>query len=129
MVYLIAADVNEPRRLTQAVLHITEMLGLFQAELARVLHVRCGDIGALAGARRSLEPDTRAWEQALLFVRFYRALYSRMGGDGVAMRHWLRVEDQALGGVPHLLIVDVNRLPDVVENLETFISERRDDRS
>ena len=61
-----------------------------------------------------------AWhgQQALLLVRFYRLLYDRMGGDGVAMRHWLRVENEGLGGVPHLMIVDDDRLAEVVRYLE-----------
>ena len=125
MVWQISATVNEPRRLTQTVLQVTEMLGLFQAELARVLQVQCADIGALASARQSLAPGTRAWELALLFVRFYRALFEWTGGDGVAMRHWLRVEDSVLGGVPHLLIIDDGRLPDVVEYLEAVVSGRK----
>ena len=114
----IQADVHEPRELTRSVLQIVALLGLFQAELARVLHLKCGDIGELASARHCLEPDTEAWQQALLFVRLYRALYASMDGDGVAMRHWLRVEHAALGGVPHRLIVDEDRLQEVVMYLE-----------
>ena len=121
MVYQIAQNIEDPRRLTQAVLQIIDMLDLFQAELARVLHVKCGDIGALAAARRCLEPGTDAWEQAQLFVRCYRALYERLHGDGVAMRHWLRVQQPGLGGVPHLLIVDDDRLHAVVDYLENSV--------
>ena len=118
MVYQIAETFDEPRRLTQVVLQIVDMLGLYQAELARVLRLKCGDIGRLAAAQQSLEPATTAWEQALLLVRCYRALYIVQHGDGVAMRHWLRVPDAMLGGVPHLLIVDDGRLADVVACLE-----------
>ena len=118
MVFEITAGDQDPRSLSQAVLQIIALLDLFHAELARVLHLRCGDIGELASARHCLEPDTEAWEQALLFVRFYRALYTSMDGDGVAMRHWLRVEHAALGGVPHRLIVDEDRLQEVVMYLE-----------
>ena len=120
MVFEIQADVHEPRELTRSVLQIVALLGLFQAELARVLHLKCGDIGELASARHCLEPGTEAWEQALLLVRFYRALYAGTGGNGVAMRHWLRVDNEALGGVPHLLIIDEDRLQEVVVYLEDF---------
>jgi hypothetical protein len=118
VVFEITAGDQDPRSLSQAVLQIIALLDLFHAELARVLHLRCGDIGELASASRCLEPETEAWEQALLFVRFYRALYTSMDGDGVAMRHWLRVEHAALGGIPHLLIVDEDRLQEVVMYLE-----------
>lgn len=118
MVFQIPQSIEDPRRLTQAVLQIVEMLDLYQAELARVLHLKCGDIGQLASARRCLEPGSDAWEQAQLLVRAYRALYHRMHGDGVAMRHWLRVSQPELGGVPHLLVVDDDRLRRVVDYLE-----------
>ena len=124
MVYQIAETFDEPRRLTQAVLQIVEMLGLYQAELARILRLRCGDIGRLAAAQQNLEPATPAWEQALLLVRCYRALYVVQHGDGVAMRHWLRVPDATLGGVPHLLMVDDGRLADVVACLEVRVERR-----
>ena len=117
MVFEIKA-VNDARDLTRSVLQIIALLDLYQAELARILHLRCADIGELACARRTLEPGSVAWERALLLVRFYRALYASKNGDGVAMRHWLRVEHQDLGGVPHLLIVDNDRLSAVVTYLE-----------
>ena len=125
MVYQIAESFDEPRRLTQAVLQIVDMLGLYQAELARVLRLKCGDIGRLAAAQQCLKPATPAWDQAQLLVRCYRALYSVHNGNGVAMRHWLRVTEDTLGGVPHLLIVDDGRLADVVAWLEARASQTR----
>lgn len=117
-VFQITAPVSDPRKLTQSVLQITAMLDMYQAELARVLKVHCGDIGMLASGKRYLEPGTEAWKQAQLFVRFYQALYRSKGGDGVGMRHWLRIENKDLGGVPHLIIVDDGELLRVVEYLE-----------
>jgi hypothetical protein len=118
LVYQLAEIIVEPRQLTQAVLQIVDMLGLYQAELARILQLKCGDIGRLSTAQNCLAPASPAWEQAQLLVRCYRALYVYLDGDGVAMRHWLRVPQAALGGVPHLLIVDEGRLADVVACLE-----------
>lgn len=118
MVFEIASIPGEPRRLTQTVLQITSMLDLYQAELARVLGIQCGDIGHLASGRQCLQPDTDTWDRATQFVRFYQLLFRRMAGDGVAMRHWLRIEDRQLEAVPHRLIVDEGRLGDVVACLE-----------
>lgn len=125
MVHQISATLDEPRRLTQAVLQIVDMLGLYQAELARILRLKCGDIGRLAAAQQCLEPATPAWERARLLVRCYRALYIVQQGNAVAMRHWLHVPDAALGGVPHLLIVDDGRLADVVACLEARATHTR----
>lgn len=118
MVFAIEPLPSEPRPLTQAVLQVTALLGLYQAELARILGIKCGDIGRLAGGRQCLQPGTDSWRRAIMFVRCYQLLYRRMEGDGVAMRHWLRIEDSDLGGVPHLLLVDDGRLEDVLAALE-----------
>jgi hypothetical protein len=86
MVFEISTAADDARGLTRSVLQIVALLDLYQAELARILHLRCSDIGELASAQRFLGPGTVAWEQALLLLRFYRALYARTNGDGVAMR-------------------------------------------
>jgi len=118
MVFQITQPVDDPRALTQAGLQITTMLDMLQAELARVLHVNCAYIGLLSSGRRSIEAGTLSWDQARLFVRFYQGLYDRMNGDGVSMRHWLRIENTTLEGVPHLLMVDENRLAELVSHVE-----------
>lgn len=120
MVFQVAAADDEPRKLTQAVLQITTMLDMFQAELARVLYLRCGDIGQLSSGKRCLEQGTESWAQAVQFVKFYQLLYEKLDGDGVAMRHWMRVEQPPLAGVPHRLIVDDDSLQDVIGHLETL---------
>jgi hypothetical protein len=128
MVFWIDYVDNDPRRLTQAVLQITGLLGLYQAELARVLRVNCGVIGQLASGRRCLEPGTAAWQQASQLVRLYQALYVQLDGNGVAMCHWLRVPHPRIGGVPHLLMVDDGRLDDVVRGLERMTGGRPGER-
>ena len=118
MVFEIAVIPDEPRKLTQTVLQITWMLDLYQAELARVLGIKCGDIGQLANGYEQLSPDTDAWARARQLVNCYQLLFRHLAGDGVAMRHWLRIEQCGLGGIPHRLMVDEGRLDDVIEFLK-----------
>jgi len=106
-----------PAQLTQSVLQIADMLGLNRAELSRLLHLNCGDVGQLQAARAMLVPGSQSWQQGLLLVGFYRTLYSKMRGDGVAMWRWLRRSNSALGGVPLMLLVDNDRLAQVQEFL------------
>ena len=115
------SSTEDPRKLTQAVIQIIDCLGMYQAELARVLNLQCGDIGQLSSARSCLVPDTVAWNQALLFVRMYQSLYIFFDGDSVAMIHWLRTDSKKLKQSPHLLIVDDNNLAGVVDYLENKI--------
>ena len=106
---------DSPARLTPAVLQAAEMLGMYRAELARVLQLQCQDIGAFAEMKKLLEADTPAWRQACLFIRLYQSLYEHFQGEEVAIYHWLRAENKSLQGVPLLLIVDENKLAQVLD--------------
>lgn len=121
MVHSLTNPLEGAHKLTQSVIQITEMLGMYRAELARVLHIKCEDVGRLADERQNLEPDTESWEQAILFVRVYEMLYEYCEGDEVAMCHWLRSMNKTLAGEPLLLIVDDDKLQQVLIFLETKI--------
>ena len=108
---------------SQSVLQATEMLALYNAELARILYLHCADIGKLASGKKYLEENSLSWRQAELFIQFYNNLYDCFIGDGVMMRHWLRVKDNVLGDTPFMLIVDKNKLNEVNIHL-TKISRR-----
>jgi hypothetical protein len=110
--------VGSPACLTPAVLQAADMLGMYRAELARVLHLQCRHVGRLSEAREHLVPGTEAWHQAALFIRIYQALHAVMNGDEVAMCHWLRAHNKDLLGVPLLLLVDDDRLSEVLRHLE-----------
>jgi len=108
---------EEARQLTLALIQAMDLLGLYRAELARVLHVHCGDVGALATGRTFLQPGTRAWQQARQFVALYQLLSDKMQHDEVKIYHWLRAFNPALAGTPLLLIVDDDRLQQVTDYL------------
>ncbi|MBI1424168.1 MAG: hypothetical protein GC149_11920 [Gammaproteobacteria bacterium] len=112
-------DLKDARLLTQAVLQITQMLGMYQAELARILGLQCNDIGEMASARQVLSPDSPAWRRARQFVVLYERLYRHFAGDGVAIYHWLRTEQAQLAASPFLAMVDAGRLDDVVGCFES----------
>lgn len=118
MVFKIENRIAEPRQLTQSVLQITEMLGIYQAELARILHIQCSDIGRLSSGKSVLEEHSDSWQQAVLFLDFYQRLYTHFDGDSIAMCNWLRRENKELEGVPLLLMVDELRINDVANCLK-----------
>jgi hypothetical protein len=94
-------------------------LGLYHAELARILHLKCGDIGRLSNAVSTLEPDSDSWHRAEKFIYFYQLLYTANAGDGVAMRHWLRSHRSGFDNTPHLMLVDDDALDTIIESLES----------
>lgn len=115
---------QNPQRLTQTVIQITEMLCMYQAELARILGVQCADIGEMANGKRVIETESDIWTQAKRFVEVYEVLYHHCKGDGVAMRNWLRRSNSELNGVPLLLMVDENKLETVLGYLKKHHPEK-----
>lgn len=112
-------DLQDTRQLTQAVLQIMQMLGMYQAELARILGLQCADIGAMASAGRVLPEGSNEWAKAGRFVTLYEYLYLHCAGDAVTIYHWLRARHCQLGGVPLLLMVDEGRMEDVIAWFES----------
>ena len=109
------SELHDDKALTLAVLQIGQLLGMYQAELARVLGLQCQDIGELAGGKRLLSADSGAARQGRLFVSLYEQLYQYCHAEPVAIYHWLRARHPHLGGVPLLLMVDEARLAELVE--------------
>jgi len=85
------AEVNHSEKtLTQAVLQITQMLGVLHAELARILHFQCADIGAISNGKKIILKNSVAWIQAEKYVMLYQRLYVFFNGNEALMNNWLR---------------------------------------
>lgn len=96
------------------------MLGLVRAEVARILGFRCENISALYDGKLILEEGTEAWDNGVLFIRFYQALYDHMDGDEPKMIHWLRGRKRELDNSPFYLIIDEGKLKQVFDYLESL---------
>ena len=110
--------VREPdarRVLALALVNAGKELGLTQADVGAVIG---RDRTALS--RGQLDPASKSGELALLLIRAYRALFALVGGDRVAMRHWMRAENLHTGGVPFEQIRSVQGLSRVVEYLDAI---------
>ncbi|MBE9568678.1 MAG: DUF2384 domain-containing protein [Proteobacteria bacterium] len=116
---------SSERKISQSVIQVTELLGMYQAELARILGLKCGDIGELASGRNTIKKDSHAWQQAALFIDAYNLLFDYFSGDAVAIYHWMRAPNQHLQGTPHWLIVDDGKLSLIRDYLSQALSESR----
>ena len=125
VVFKIENPVESERKLSQSVIQITELLGMYNAELARILGQQCGDIGELTSGQRCLKQETEAWHQAVLFIETYHLLYDYFDGDGVAMYHWMRANNKHLDGTPHFLIVDDGKLQVIHDYLKTALLTKK----
>lgn len=121
MVFKIDNPYESERKLSQSVIQVTDMLGMYNAELARILGQRCGDIGELTSGQCCLKRETATWHRAVLFIETYHLLFDYFDGDGVAMYHWMRASNKNLAGTPHFLIVDKGKLQAIHDYLQQVI--------
>ena len=104
--------------LSRATVRAARFLGLPQSDLAQVIGVSEATLSRLANGSRHLEPGSKPWQLAALFVRLFRSLDAIVGSDDVAARAWLRSDNGALGGVPLTLIRDPAGLVRTVDYLD-----------
>lgn len=109
---------GEAAIVTKAVARAAERLGLTNRELARILGLSEASVSRLKRGAFSLEPESKPFELALLFLRLFRALDAVVGGEERVARAWLRNANTALGGVPVERIGSVTGLVDVLAYLD-----------
>jgi transcriptional regulator with XRE-family HTH domain len=104
--------------LSRATVRAARFLGVAQAELAEVIGVSGATLSRVASGQKQLDPGSKPWQLAALFVRLFRSLDAIVGSDDAAARAWLRGENSALGGVPLRLIRDPAGLVRTVDYLD-----------
>src|ERR1700745_587326 len=92
--------------LSRATVRAARYLAVAQTDLAQVIGVSGATLSRLANGQRQLEPGSKPWQLAALFVRLFRSLDAIVGSDDAAAQAGLRSENSALGGVALDLIRD-----------------------
>ena len=121
MTYLHSQPLERPDQgtvLTKAVVRAAERLGLSARVLAAVLGLSEATVSRMKRGGFTLEPDTKAFELAVLFVRLFRSLDAIVGGDGAVARAWLANPNTALGARAVEKIQTVSGLVDVIAYLD-----------
>lgn len=90
--------------LTKATLRAAEQLGLTNAELAAVIGVSEPTVSRLKTSGRSISPESKEGELALMLIRLFRSLDPLIGGDDGKRRSWMGSYNKALVGHPNQLI-------------------------
>lgn len=90
--------------LTKAALRAAEQLGLSNAELASVIGVSEPSVSRLKAHGRTINPDSKEGELALMLIRLFRSLDPLVGGDARKRTLWMESHNEALAGSPVQLI-------------------------
>jgi transcriptional regulator with XRE-family HTH domain len=114
-----ATDSLEARQtLTAATLQAATLLGISQADLGKILGLSPATVSRMANQRHSLDPATKEWQLAALFIRLFRSLDSITGGRDELSREWLQSHNRALNASPQSMLADVSGLVTVVQYLD-----------
>jgi hypothetical protein len=105
--------------LSKAVLSAAARLGLRNNRLAEVIGTSEATVSRLSSGR-TIDPNSKQGELALLFVRLYRSLDALVGGNDAQARTWLHANNLHLGGVPAERIRRVEGLIDVIQYLDAM---------
>ena len=109
---------NPAAVLSRATVRAATLLGMTQVDLADVLGISAATMSRIASGRKQLEPGSKPWQLAALFVRLFRSLDAIVGSDDEAARAWMRGRNLPLGGVPLELVRDPAGLVRTVDYLD-----------
>jgi hypothetical protein len=107
---------------TRGVVRAAERLDLSNRVLAGVLGLSEATVSRMtkpSAPSYQLDPDSKPYELAVLFLRLYRSLDALVDGDMTSARAWLRNDNTALGRAPLDHIGTVAGLVNVVAYLDS----------
>ncbi len=115
---LVAAKVDPGEVLAKATARAGQLLGLSGAALARTIGVSEPTVSRIVRGHKSIHPDSKEGELALLLVRVYRSLDALVGTDDRKRLAWMSSHHKALGGKPQKLIQSAEGLVTTLQYLD-----------
>ena len=113
-----AGDLVRTAVVGKSLMRAAAYLHISNRTLARIVGLSESSITRLAQGGYRMEPGSKSFELALLFVRLFRSLDAITGGDAATAHAWLRAENTALNGKPLDLITHIPGLIDVIAYLD-----------
>jgi hypothetical protein len=104
--------------LTKAALRAADALNVTAKTLAAVIGVSEATVSRMRKGDFALEPGSKPFELAVLFIRLFRSLDAIVGGDETVARAWLKNANTALGGTPAEKIRTIPGMIDVIAYLD-----------
>jgi len=109
---------EEAAVVTKGVLRAAARLGLTNRVVAAVLGLSEATMSRMGTGAYQVEPGSKPFELAVLFLRLFRSLDAIVGGDTAVARAWLQNDNTALKAAPITLIGSVAGLVYVVAYLD-----------
>jgi uncharacterized protein (DUF2384 family) len=103
---------------TKAVIRAANRLSVTARMLAGIIGVSEATVSRMKRGEFGLEPGTKAFELAVLFIRLFRSLDAIAGGDEKLAASWLANPNTALDARPIEKLQTISGLVDVVAYLD-----------
>lgn len=110
---------SKERVVTKAMLRAADKLEITSASLSKILGLSQSTISRMRNHDQVLSEGDKAFELAVLFVRFFRSLDAIVGGDEAVARAWLVGHNTALGDKPISQIQTITGLMHVIAYLDS----------
>lgn len=104
----------------KAVINACKILGLNQKDLSLIIGFSESKASRLFKNLAYIEPSTKEWDLAILFLRMYRSLDSLFGGHKSQCRLWINSNNTYLHGKPRELMKKVEGLVEVTQYLDAY---------
>ena len=102
------ASADELKVVTKAALRAADRLEIRNNVLAKIIGLSEPTISRMYKGAYVLPSESKAFELAVLFVRFYRALDGIVGGDDSVAANWLKNRNTVLNGIPlEMILIDL----------------------
>lgn len=111
---------NKKELIRKAVLKACDLLGLTQKELSLIIGFSESKASRLSKNSAFIEPESKEWDLAIIFLRMYRSLDSLFGGYESQCRLWINAYNHHLRGIPKELIKNVEGLVEVTQYLDAY---------
>jgi len=105
--------------LTKAVLSVADRLGINSKQLAATIGCSEASVSRLKHGR-SIDPDGKEGELALLLIRLYRSLNAILGGNDEQSEKWLKARNAHLDAIPLTKITSIQGLIEVIQYLDAM---------
>jgi len=112
------ADPDKAMIVGKSLLRAAAYLQIPHRALAKIIGLSEASISRIAQGSFALDPASKPFELALLFIRLFRSLDAITGGDQATARAWIRSRNIALGDEPRNLIMHLPGLIDVIAYLD-----------
>ena len=113
------ASADESKVVTKAALRAADRLEIRNNVLAKIVGLSEPTISRMYKGAYVLPSESKAFDLAVLFVRFYRALDGIVGGDDSVAANWLKNRNTVLNGIPLEMIQSISGLINAIEYLDS----------